>query len=228
MRYDWIFFDLDNTLMDFTEASKLAFSSAFQTLGLREEEGHYAIYENYNHQVWLDFEENRIDGITLRRKRFDDFMLAVGIKGIGGLEFNRIYLEFLVEHSFMLDGAIPLLDDLKKNFSLAIITNGFKEVQRPRLDRLKITDYFSAIVVSDEIGVSKPDAAFFDIAMSACSFPSKDRILVVGDSLNSDMKGGVNYGLDTCWCNLKKLPNHSDILPMYEIHRLDQLHELLD
>lgn len=227
MKYDWIFFDLDNTLMDFSNASKKAFSSAFLEYGLREEKGHYEVYEEANHAVWKDFENDEIDALTLRKKRFDDFFLAANIKGIDSWEFSKIYLNYLVEHSFMLDGAIDLLESLKGKVKKAIITNGLKEVQRPRLKRLDIEKYFSVIVVSDEEGVSKPNPAYFDIVMNACGNPAKDRVLIIGDSLNSDMKGGIQYGIPTCWCNLFGQVNTTNLEPSFEINRLDEILGLL-
>lgn len=227
MKYDWIFFDLDHTLMDFSQSSKKAFSSAFLEYGLREQSGHYEVYEEANHAVWKDFENEKIDAITLRKKRFEDFFLAANIKGIDAWEFNTIYLNYLVEHSYMLEGAVDLLEYLDGKVQKAIITNGLKEVQRKRIKRLDIEKYFPVIVVSDEEGVSKPNPAYFDIVMNACGNPPKDRILIVGDSLNSDMKGGIQYGIQTCWCNLFGQVNTTNLEPTFEINHLSEFRDLL-
>lgn len=227
MKYDWIFFDLDNTLMDFNNASKKAFSSAFLEHGLREAEGHYEVYREVNGSAWKDFESGKINATTLKKKRFDDFFLTVNIKGIEGRAFNALYLNYLIEHSFMLDGAIELLEQLKGKVQKAVITNGFKEVQRPRIKKLDLEKYFPVIVVSDEEDVSKPNAAYFDIVMNLCNNPSKEKILVVGDSLNSDIKGGINYGIDTCWCNLFGQVNTTQLSPTFEINHLNELPSLL-
>ncbi len=227
MKYDWIFFDLDNTLMDFEIASKKAFSSMLSSFGFKENEEHYSLYQQTNNEVWKDFENNKINAKTLRYKRFQDFYLIAKIKGIDPLESNKIYLEYLVEHSTMLEGAMPLLNELNENIKMAIITNGLKEVQRPRLKKLNIIHYFDAIIVSDEIGTSKPNSAYFDYVMKECSFPKKEKILVVGDSLNSDIKGGLNYGLDTCWCNLFDKKNDTDLIPHFEINQLSELKNIL-
>lgn len=227
MKYEWIFFDLDNTLMDFTNAARKAFSSTFIDFGLIEREGHHDIYDEANSRVWKDFENGKIDAVRLRRKRFDDFFLMANIRGIDSWEFNKVYIEYLVEYSIMLDGSIELLDALKNKVKLAIITNGLKEAQRPRIKRLDIGKYFETIIVSDEIGVSKPHRAYFDIVMETCGNPPKDKILVVGDSLNSDMKGAINYGLDSCWCNLFGQVNRSKIQPLFEINALRELRQIL-
>ncbi len=227
MKYDWIFFDLDNTLMDFSIASHQSFLQLLADNGIRNGESLHDIYEDVNRQVWKDFEEEKIDAITLRSKRFDDFYRKTGIKGIDGWESNRIYLEYVVEYSTMLDGAIELLDELKGKVKLAIITNGLKECQRARMDRLDITDYFDVIVVSDEIGVAKPQAGFFDFAFKESGFPDKDKVLVVGDSLGSDIKGGNYYGLDTCWINPTEKENTSGNIPTFEIRSVKELLAIL-
>jgi len=227
MKYEWIFFDLDNTLMDFSIASHQSFLQLLADNGLRNAEALHDIYEDVNRQVWKDFEEEKIDAITLRSKRFNDFYRKAGIKGIDGWESNRVYLEYVVEYSTMLEGAIELLEALKDKVNLAIITNGLKECQRARMDRLNITDYFDVIVVSDEIGVAKPQAGFFDFAFKESGFPTKEKVLVVGDSLGSDIKGGNDYGLDTCWINPTGKTNTSGNIPTFEITSVKELLPIL-
>jgi len=228
MKYDWLFFDFDKTLADFSETSKMAFSSAFDTFGLQEAEGHYAIYEQYNYAVWSYFEDGEIDALTLRRKRFDDFFLATGIKGIDGMEFNAVYLKHLVEHSFLLDDAMELLESLHGNVKMAIITNGLKEAQRARIKRLGVEYFFEAIIVSDEIGVSKPSKEYFDYALKMCGSPERQRVLIIGDSLKSDIKGGMNSGIPTCWCNLSLSENNTDIKPDFELNNLLDMNRLIE
>lgn len=227
MKYDWILFDFDRTLADFTETSKMAFSSAFKFFGLKETEGHYAVYEQHNKDVWTDFEDGNIDALTLRRKRFDDFFLVAGIKGIDGLDFNAIYMEKLVEHSFLLDGAMDLLQHLHGKVKMGIITNGLKEAQRPRIKLLGIEHFFDVIVVSDEIGVSKPSKAYFDYALELCGLPERHRVLIVGDSLKSDIKGGISSGLPTCWCNLFGMENQLSFQADFEISNLLDMRDLI-
>jgi YjjG family noncanonical pyrimidine nucleotidase len=227
VKYDWIFFDLDNTLLDFHTAARRAFSSALQPFGIREEDGMHEAYEQINHLVWRNFEEGKIDAVTLRHKRFSDFFMIAGIKGVDAREFNTVYLEHLVSHSEMLDGARDLLDSLHGRVRMAAVTNGLKEAQRPRLRHLGLDHYFQTIVVSDEIGHSKPSPEYFDVVMEDCEHPKKDKILLVGDNINSDVRGGLEYGLPTCWCNLDKKENPTDWKPHFEIHSLGELRWIL-
>ncbi len=213
--------------MDFEKASKKAFSAMLKEYGIRESMLHYPKYEEVNNRVWKLFEEKKINAETLRGKRFDDFFYHAKIKGIDPFEANASYLNHLVEFTTMLEGSRELLDRIAGKAKMAIITNGLKEVQRPRLKRLGVKDYFDVIVVSDEIGVAKPDAGFFDHAFNESNHPDKNQVLVVGDGLNSDIRGGINYGVDTCWARLFKQKDYANLKYTYSITRLDQLDEII-
>ncbi len=106
-----------------------------------------------------------------------------------------------------------------------MITNGLSDVQRPRLEASPIGDYFTAVTISDEIGIAKPDAGIFDASFAAMGQPAKSDVLLIGDSLTSDIRGGVNYGIDTCWYNPAGKPNANGLTPTYEICHL---HEMLE
>ena len=139
------------------------------------------------------------------------------------LEMSQTYLSFLVEHSTLWKGAKDLLKQLSPDDQMAGSTNGVKEVQRPRLALTQIDHYFKTIVVSDEIGVAKPQSGFFDYTFEQIQQPPKNRVLVIGDSLNSDMKGGQNYGVDTCWFNPLGKGNLTEVVPTYESRTLRDL-----
>ena len=226
MLYQYLLFDADNTLFDFDQTAKDAFAATFRAFGMQEEDHHYEQYHGISQGCWRDFEAKKIDQETLRRVRFELFFEAASIEE-DALEFNRHYLQNLINHSSLLEGALELLNQLHGKIPMAIITNGLKDVQRPRLKRTGLTDYFEAIVVSDEIGVSKPHAPFFDHTFEQINFPDKSKVLVIGDSLSSDIKGGNNYGLHTCWFNPKKQSNHLGVSPTYEIGRLEELYGIL-
>ncbi|MGB1241383.1 MAG: YjjG family noncanonical pyrimidine nucleotidase [Chitinophagales bacterium] len=227
MSYQYLLFDADNTLFDFDQTAKDAFAATFVAFGMQQETHHYEQYWGISQGCWRDFEAKKIDQETLRRVRFELFFEAAALEG-NALKFNEKYLQNLVHHSSLLDGALDLLDGLHGKIPMAIITNGLKGVQRPRLKRTGLMDYFEAIVVSDEIGVSKPHAPFFDHTFEQINFPDKSEVLVIGDSLSSDIKGGNNYGLHTCWYNPKGLPNHLEVVPTYEIGDLAELYEIVN
>ena len=128
---------------------------------------------------------------------------------------------------YKMDGAIPLLNSLKPNYGMAVVTNGLKEVKRPQLSRPEIAHYFKAVIISEEIGVAKPHAGFFEHTFNAIGNPDKSKVLIVGDNLNSDIKGGNNYGIDTCWYNIGSIQNDSAIKPTFEIRHLKELTSIL-
>ena len=122
------------------------------------------------------------------------------------------------------DGAREVIECLSGQASLAMLTNGLSEVQRARIDRLGIVEYFDAIVISAEVGAAKPSTEIFDIVFEALDFPTKESALIVGDSLTSDMQGGANYGIATCWYN----PNGQSIRQADLVdHEIGDLKELL-
>lgn len=226
MKYTWLLFDADNTLYDFNKASHLAFAKVTQEKGIVFSEDLYQIYQKENHKVWKAFEDGQIDAIELRPKRFELFFAAAKIEG-DPHHWNKRYLEELINHPILLDGAEALLQQLHGKYKMAIITNGLKEVQRPRFRANEIDQYFETIVVSDEIGVAKPKQAFFDYTFQQIGQPDKSTALVIGDSINSDMKGGINYGLSTCWYNPLEAKSQTAISPKYQIKKLDELHKII-
>ena len=227
MKYTHLLFDADNTLFDFDGSSVKAFAKFIDYLQLDTGIDYYSIYQIGNHQVWKEFEAGTMDAITLRWKRFELFYNAIGFEGDPS-EANRLYLDFLVEFASLIPGAKELLAELSsKGYRLVIITNGLKEVQKPRIEKIKLTHFFDSIIVSDEIGIAKPNPAFFKIAADSINHPAKEKVLVIGDSLSSDIKGGNNYGYDTCWYNPKGKENKTDAIPTYEISTLEDLMPLL-
>lgn len=225
-RYQYLLFDADNTLFDFDQTAKDAFAATFGAFGIKQEAHHYDQYFEISQQCWRDFEDKKIDQNTLRRVRFELFFEAAKIEG-NALQFNNQYLQNLIHHSSLLEGAMELLQQLHGKIPMAIITNGLKDIQPHRLQQTGLTPFFETIVISDEIGVSKPHAPFFDHTFEKINFPKKSEVLVIGDSLSSDILGGHNYGLDTCWFNPKGLQNYLEIEPTYEIGDLKELQQLI-
>jgi 2-haloacid dehalogenase len=119
------------------------------------------------------------------------------------------------------------LFDFESAQRLALATNGIAEVQRRRFSKSALKNFFKAVVISDEIGVAKPAAAFFEIVFARIGNPPKKSVLMVGDSLSSDIAGGAGFGIDTCWFNPSSCSNESSVKPTYEISDLTELPELI-
>ena len=150
-------------------------------------------------------------------------MNAIDLPNENAIQLGNYYLEQLSEKAVFMHGADKLLEQQYGNYKLGIVTNGLKQVQKPKLIKNNLAHYFNIIVVSDEIGVSKPNVAFFDHVFEEMNFPHKEKVLIIGDSLSSDIRGGNNYGIDTCWIYLKGKVAHEHNLPTYTIEKLEEL-----
>jgi 2-haloacid dehalogenase len=223
MRYSWILFDADDTLFDFQRAARQSFDLTLAAFRIPAREESWEAYERINKAVWLAFERQEITAMELRRVRFERFLEAIGHEG-DALSMNAHYLQALSQARFMISGAVELITFLAgQGIRLGLITNGLREVQRPRFEGTDLCRRFEVIVVSDEIGVAKPQSAFFEHAFQAMGQPPKASVLVVGDSLHSDIQGGNAFGLHTCWYNPGAMKNESAHAPTYEIQRLEAL-----
>lgn len=225
--FKWLLFDFDNTLVDFTNTAQKSLYLTFEENNLKCNEDIYKVYKKLNHKVWTDFENGKITAEKLRSKRFADLFEAIGEKNINPSTFSAQFLQNLIHASEKYEGVIELLDSLKGKFKMSIVTNGLKEVQRPRLAKFEMTHYFDSIVVSDEIGFKKPQGDFFEYAMKTIpNPPNKSEILIIGDSLNSDIRGGRDFGIKTCWNSFGK-ENTTEIKPDYVINNVLELKDLL-
>lgn len=226
--YDWILFDADDTLLDFQAAAEKAFWAMIAGLELPAAPDWYQHYATANHATWKDYEAGTIDAATLRVRRFQRFLKAVDQVGAADpASMNRSLLEHLVQHTRPLPGAAELLQGLVGRVKMAIITNGLREVQRPRLRQLQWEHFFAAILVSDEMGYAKPHPRFFELTFRAIGHPPKERVLVVGDNLHSDIKGAKGFDLHACWYNPAGTPNQSSVSPDYTIANLAELPRIL-
>lgn len=227
-KFTEILFDADNTLFDFTASSHLAFNDMLAHFNVAHEADLYKIYKPINAKVWAQLEAKELDMDGVRTTRWQNFWQELGLAHDSKLS-NDIYLANLVKHCFLLDETIEVLDHLAMQHGVTqhIITNGMKEAQRPRINKLDLDKYFDTITVSDEIGYAKPDTRFFDHVFSGITEQLKSKFLVVGDSLFSDIQGGINYGIDTCWFNPEGKKNDTSIVPTYEISSLIQLKDIV-
>lgn len=221
--FEWLLFDFDNTLVDFHEASKLAFYSALQNYSIEHDDSYYGIYGEINAKIWSDFEQKLITAEDIRRTRFTLFFEKIGKEDIDGYAFNAKYLSNIIEHTTIRQDVIDMLQRLQARFKMSIITNGLKEVQRARLAKCKIDHLFDSIIVSDEIGVAKPDNAFFEHVMDSVEEDiDKQKILVIGDSLKSDIAGAKSFGLKSCYIS-KNPDNQSADIALQDVLELEAL-----
>ena len=224
MSYTWLLFDADDTLFDYPIAEGKALRSTFEHFGQVYRSEYLRIYQVFNRQVWGEFERGETSAPDLRLKRFRLLFEEIGVL-LDPQDFSQRYLENLAQASDLFPGAADVLKALAGRYHIALVTNGLKEVQRPRLEHSAIHPYIEKIFLSEEMGFAKPDAGFFEAVFHQIGDPLKNEVLIIGDSLTSDMQGGINYGIDTCWFN--SAGKATDLPVTYTIKTLNQLHDVL-
>ncbi len=227
MKYEVILFDADETLYDFKKSEREAFKNTMLEFNIEyDEENHLKTYQDINTTLWKEFEQGLITQEKLKIERFKRLSDMLKIN-FDENNFAILYMKHLSNASFLYDNSIDLLDELNQHYRLGIVTNGLTLVQDKRIRQSTIAKYFDAIVISEEILISKPNPGIFEYTLKNLDFFDKSKVLMVGDSLNSDIQGGINFGIDTCWYNPNKIKNETSIKPTYEISNLNELKSLL-
>ncbi len=221
-RYRWIIFDADGTLFDYERAEAGALATTFRQYGLTFDTDVHRLFDEINKPLWVEFEQGMLSTQRLRVQRFEELAEALEID-VCASDVSDDYLLNLGAQSVLLPGAQELVEDLSSDHDLALATNGIAAVQRSRFSASSIRAHFKALVISDEIGVAKPDPGFFAELFSRMEDPDRGEVLMVGDSLSSDIAGGVGFGVDTCWFNPSRELNGSSVAPTYVISDLSEI-----
>lgn len=224
--YTWLILDADGTLLDFRRAEALALEKTPIQMGMQVSGDYCDTYHAINDSLWREFEAGILQAHEVRSQRFKQLLERLDIAG-DSHALSEAFLKNLVRESTFIDGAESLLTGLKNRIGLVLLTNGFADVQRARIARLGLGDTFDHVIISEEVGVAKPDRAIFEIVFERMGRPDKAGVLIVGDSLFSDIRGGSDYGIDTCWFNTDQRANTTGIEPTYEIGHLNEIAELL-
>ena len=222
MRYRWILFDADGTLFDYTQAEEAALEMACSASGLDFETHLIELYREINHRIWQQLERGEIGQAELKVRRFEQLFDAAGLDG-DAERFSARYLKGLACGTQLIEGAEQIVRELYGRAGMVILTNGLADVQRPRLAGSALDGCFADVVISEEVGASKPASEIFDVTFSRIGQPAKHEVLMVGDSLTSDIRGGSDYGIDTCWFNPQGKPREGDAEISYEIRRLSEM-----
>lgn len=228
MKYEVIIFDADETLFDFKKSERDAFKNTMLEFNMEYDENHHLkIYTDINTAIWKEFENGLITQKKINAERFKRLSDKLNA-GFDEVEFAKSYMKHLSFASFLYDDSIGLVESLHGNYRLTIITNGLKDVQDNRIRKSIIGKYFEDVVISEEVEVSKPDPKIFELALNNIKHTDKNKVLIVGDSLTSDIQGGINFGIDTCWFNPNQIINKMGIKPTYEIFSLMELRDLIE
>lgn len=227
MKYEVLFFDADDTLFDFKKSEDFALNKLMASLDTNlSKKDCVDIYKAINTKIWIEFEQKLISSNELKVERFRRFANEIGLS-CNPEDLSNMYVNFLAEASFLYDESEELLSYLSKKYKIVIITNGLLSVQNNRIKKSIVNHYFDDVIISDEIKIAKPDSKIFEYALNSINHNKKETVLMIGDSLSSDIKGGANFGIDTCWFNSNKKVNNSNVRPTFEINTLLQLKELL-
>lgn len=226
MRYSIILFDADDTIFDFHRACHYALDVIFPKYGLPNTLESHETYMRINQNAWNEFEQGILTKEQLKYQRFRrllDFWEREG----DAVQMSEDYMDALGEGAFLIDGAMETCRALSQERRLYFVTNGVERVQRSRLSHSPIREFFTDIFVSETVGIPKPHREYFDFVFSHIPDFDLEKAIIVGDSLTSDMAGGVTAGLDTCWYNPKGLPRQENLPLTYEIRRLPELLDIL-
>lgn len=227
MQIKYLLFDADGTLFDYDRAEQQAFYNTMRAFGI-EKDNHrlHAEYKVINYAIWKDFEVQKITAKELRVERFRRFVEKQKYN-FDPREMSARYISFLSEGIHLLHGAKRIIDYLQNKYSISIITNGLSDVQYARIYASELKDSFEHIFISEEIGFPKPSVDIFEHVFNALGNPAKNEVMIIGDSWRSDIVGGRDYGIITCWYNQKQVSSNDTYTPNFEIQDLNELMSIL-
>jgi 2-haloacid dehalogenase len=222
--YKYILWDVDGTVLDFLASERYAIRFLFKQYNIGEcSDEMLKMYSAINVKYWQILERGELTKKEILLGRFLEFFDIIGVDTSIAERFNLDYQVTLGDHIEFVDGAKEALMSQKGKYTIAAVTNGTKIAQEKKLSLSGLDKIFDAVFISENIGVEKPNIEFFDYVFEKLGITDKKEVLLIGDSLTSDMKGGFIAGIDTCWFNPKHTPNLSEIPITYEIDSLDKL-----
>ena len=226
-KYNVLIFDADETLFDYLKGEAYALEQTLTEAGIPYRTPyHLDLYSEINGGLWREFECGKIDRERLRTERFKRLFSVIGANNEDIQRVGERYLEHLGRAGYLYPEASRLLDSLRGKYTLSLLTNGFSQVQRSRIDMTDTSKYFATVVISEETGYQKPQREIFEVLLRNIDHNERDDVLMIGDSYSSDIVGGFNAEIDTCWLNRSGSPPDGRA-PTYEIADISSLAELL-
>ena len=219
-KYSVILFDIDDTLLDFPKSEREALCEALMLAGVSLNDEMISTYQKINYELWKALERKEITREELMFRRFDDFAKFYGFE-IDSARVADDYLDCLGKKIYFIDGALELLSALYGKVKLYIVTNGLARVQKSRYKLTGFDKIFDGMFISEEVGANKPDVKFFEYVAEHIDGFEKEKTLIIGDSLTSDIAGGIAFGIDTCWYSPAN--KETKLEPTYKVDSLDKV-----
>lgn len=227
--YKYLLWDIDGTVLDFLAAEAYAVRTLFKKYGLGEcTDDMLKMYSAINVKYWQMLERNEMTKPEILVERFREFFGIIGADVTLAERFNEEYQVTLGDCVVFIDGAKAILLSQKEKYTLAAVTNGTRIAQEKKLRLSGLDRIFDAIFISETVGSEKPNKAYFDYVFESMGIENKAEVLLIGDSLTGDMRGGAVAGVDTCWFNPSHQPNTLDVPVTYEIEKIAEIQNILD
>ena len=222
-----ILLDLDNTILDFSRAERIAAAKALETMGIQPTEALLERYHRINQEQWRLFELGELKREQVKVRRYALLFEEMGIDK-SPRETAGVYEKLLGIGHYFMEGAVELLEALRGRYRLYLATNGTSAVQKSRIKSADIAKYFNGIYISEDVGFNKPDARYFEACFNDIGDFRREETLMIGDSLTSDIRGGINAGIRTIWFNPEGQERNEEILPDHEIRSLYEIPALVE
>ncbi len=221
-----VLLDLDNTIIDFNECARHSIINIFENLGFEYTEKVFDTFITENVKIWKRLELGEIDKPFLRANRWNIILGKLGIEYDGTI-IEEQFENGVAQGAYPVEYAYELLDYLYEKYDIYIVSNGFRYVQESRVKIGKYDKYFKDLFLSEDIGIQKPDTRFFDYCYEKIGRPPKEDIILIGDSLSADIKGGNAYDIDTIWFNKNNDELSGNTKPTYTVNHLKEIENIL-
>jgi len=214
-----VLLDIDDTILDFKACERNAIQKTMEKYGVKPNNELVEKYSKINKSLWELFEKKEITKAELLVRRFEMFFHPLGVFEKAN-EINKNYLNYLSGEVFFVKDAVEFCKKLKEKCKVYVVTNGVKSTQVRRLDKSMLLEYFDDVFISEDVGYQKPDVRFFEYVYDRIGMPKKDEMIILGDSKTSDIQGGINFGITTCWFNKYGFDKYPNVTADYEIDKL--------
>lgn len=221
-----ILLDLDNTIIDFNECARHSIMGIFDKLGFEYTESVFKTFIEENTKIWKRLEKGEITKPFLRANRWNIILEKLGISYDGTI-IEEMFENGVAQGAYPVEYAYELLDYLYNKYDIYVVSNGFRFVQESRVKIGGYDKYFKELFLSEDIGIQKPDIKFFDYCYEKLGYPHKEDLILIGDSLSADIKGGNNFEIDTIWFNKNNEMLKDDIKPTYTVTSLKEIENIL-